>query len=912
MDPVTSIITLATFVKDLLELGQKIKESIEKVSENRRRNRELANDVLRSLADIANLLRGHCGEVPPALLGALGDLKADMLHVLEICRKIQPAGNGTLGFKVKVKMWLKRDEVETEISRLKDRVLGCYIKFTAFSTARTELQLHNLSLRVEHASTMHHAQNQVGFRRLEGMVSRILLDEHSLNRTVLSDSTHIEIQYLEVQTKQLIGSLHKAMNGQKLVLDTTAWDPTRPFKSTFVQIISSSSVVHKVLETILTIQRNPSEVMLHSMTDIMLTLGIHLANLGMIPAAIAWELSIIQVLRQVAGDAGIAWILGSLEKLSRFYQYQTQYTLALGASQEFLDSCRESEYGVGSALTYPAHLSRPLFANAVGFCEGEFDGSEEEAEFHAVTSSEAFFTLAQSLSAEGRHLDAYSASTKGFKALLGCRGRRPPRKIHMEAFVNQLSAVGEGGTILCEALSLFCDLTRVYPDESSVVFLRLLYAYVFTGTSITLREIPQHKSPLKSQHTDLCSPLVITALQALYVRPWETRDIRAPLLKHISHEYLDEATSGLERVISSLIADSHTVQPLLRWVLDDILDYALPAVVADCSRCFILQIAEKVVQFFRHTAESTAGEGHGWCSLAAVLGAYSRGFWLIGRLTEALSTLDEAIARIRFLNSIGALVEDGAAEEQLRAFQLSRAHLLYDMDRIPEALEATASPVAMGDGCESDLWSYYLVRTRVLRRAGRYQAAADILRGVVAMGQSQKDKNGFDIYFPLLLVETAIVHLEHLLVPDSALKYAEKAVAFCRRHLAVGSDSVELERERELQNCALIHSLTTLSDCLAALGGKPADALAASREATDIYSSNASYMWGDLIHTIRKEELGGNAFRSVSLRLGGSEEGRKSAENAIELYRRLVALAPRHLEAYLAFQGVSTSEVQND
>ncbi|KAJ7140987.1 hypothetical protein C8R44DRAFT_866657 [Mycena epipterygia] len=80
VDPITAtttIITLVTFIKDLIDLGQSIKESIEKVTENRRRIRDLTNDVLRTLADLANLSRGHEDEFEaPALLSALGNLKA--------------------------------------------------------------------------------------------------------------------------------------------------------------------------------------------------------------------------------------------------------------------------------------------------------------------------------------------------------------------------------------------------------------------------------------------------------------------------------------------------------------------------------------------------------------------------------------------------------------------------------------------------------------------------------------------------------------------------------------------------------------------------------------------------------------------------------------------------------------------
>ncbi|KAJ7349065.1 hypothetical protein DFH08DRAFT_864287, partial [Mycena albidolilacea] len=57
-------------------------------------------------------------------------------------------------------------------------------------------------------------------------------------------------------------------------------------------------------------------------------------------------------------------------------------------------------------------------------------------------------------------------------------------------------------------------------------------------------------------------------------------------------------------------------------------------------------------------------------------------------------------------------------------------------------------------------------------------------------------------------------------------------------------------------------------------------------------------MWGKILYTIRKQELGANAFHTLSLRLmtsGKAQPALLNAEKATELYRELVALVPRHL-----------------
>ncbi|KAJ7765099.1 hypothetical protein DFH07DRAFT_1059030 [Mycena maculata] len=90
-DPISVTITLATFVKDLIDLGQSIKRSIEKVGENRRRIQNLTENILYTLANLAHLLNGRETNFrAPQLLSALGDLKANMLHVLSVVQTVAP------------------------------------------------------------------------------------------------------------------------------------------------------------------------------------------------------------------------------------------------------------------------------------------------------------------------------------------------------------------------------------------------------------------------------------------------------------------------------------------------------------------------------------------------------------------------------------------------------------------------------------------------------------------------------------------------------------------------------------------------------------------------------------------------------------------------------------------------------
>ncbi|KAJ6588709.1 hypothetical protein B0H19DRAFT_1248327 [Mycena capillaripes] len=134
------------------------------------------------------LTRGHEDTFQaPALLTALRNLKAGMLHVLSVCRDISPAERpGFQRIYSQLKIWIKRDDLENKIGRLEEHVNACYPQFTAFSPARieretariqdTSLRNVNTTLRVEQALIVHTVESQSKLRRLEGMMTRVLLE----------------------------------------------------------------------------------------------------------------------------------------------------------------------------------------------------------------------------------------------------------------------------------------------------------------------------------------------------------------------------------------------------------------------------------------------------------------------------------------------------------------------------------------------------------------------------------------------------------------------------------------------------------------------------------------------------------------------------------------------------------------
>ncbi|KAJ7502530.1 hypothetical protein B0H11DRAFT_2223438 [Mycena galericulata] len=811
MDPITAtatLITFATFIKDLIEVGQSIKESIEKVSENRRQIRELTNDVLRSLADLPNLTRGHEDVYQaPALLGALGDLKADMLHVLQTCRKISPAERspGFRGFELQLKVWMKRDEIEAEIRRLKEHVINCYIKFT---------------------------------------------------RLVAGGNLAIDTHHITTVAKPVFAT------------------PTTP-----------SHILHWILGMVLEIHKDSSRLQLGS-ADVLLNLGTDLGSLNMTAEAVAWDLFALQILYRFTAHSGAveiqSWIADALVRLSEQHQHGLQYELALQASQESLDILRSLETLPNAdywALRVTILIVHAQNLSETGQYEIAMTIAQEAvvcAHYGAVMSSKAFFALAKGLTSAGRTFEAYEASKGGFQTVLKFSGSiPPPAGQYIDSFIDHICKVAEENsfsrTMLADNVILFRDLAHHYPKELSSQFLRLLYAYINSITHL--------------DDFNLYGGVLKDVFQAIYVQwPHYTWNIYIPLIKNIFITHFDQAIAVIQELVSSLIADtSLQAWDKLIFMLADLLADMLPF-IPHPNQVILSNIGLEIIGHLRQMPSTLQT---GWYSLPAMLLRSSWGFQLAGLLDEALAAVDEAIEHRR-----PSFDSDNVYDvAELRWSHIRRASMLLDMARVSEAMEATqkANTLFLLPSEETDIDRQYLCvfQTRILRRMARNPEAMQMLETFMSRKDPSTD-NTFDVQFHFLRTELAATRGEAGYL-GKAVHDAEQAVTACRKEVR--------NTDVENQKVVLVHSLTTLSHCLAAVG-RNKEALVVAEEAALIYNSSASHMWGDFLYTTRKQELGGDAFHSLSLRLatsGQPAEALANAEKATDLYRELVSLAPRHL-----------------
>ncbi|KAJ7502574.1 hypothetical protein B0H11DRAFT_2274708 [Mycena galericulata] len=928
-DPIsvtTTFITLATFIKDLIELGQDIKRSIEKVGENKRRIRDLTEDILRTLANLGNVLDGYkpLSRNLSFLWHSEISRRENMLHVLSVVRTIAPVEriSGIRRIRSQFKHWLKREGVEREIQNLKEHINKCYAQFTVFSGARMEFAAH----RLQQSILINNVENQIKLRRLESMMAGLLLDTQFgmsvVQRTaeiISSDPTHetLESKYLSAQTMRLVDSLEKLTATHGLKFEISPWDPAETMDIRFLEPAMPIHVLHSVLGMVLQVQDDLAHFSGEAIASDLLKLGSHLSMFGMHSEATAADTVTVKFLRYLAVGENFVGIIPrlafALSTLSKRYRNQSRHNLALQATQQSLGLCQllsELSPGVDSrpvllsALVTHSHnvlaggqlhdaastaqnaviLCRPILSEILAsnsFVSG-FQSVSPEHEWRAVKSCEALFTYAKVLSLSGHHLEAHRTAKEGLQTVTKFAGSiRPPSAKSMNAIFYQLCKMAEAGalslSILTDTVHLYGKISHIYQQKFTVQFLPVLYAHAHLShqedytTGIGTAPI----QPVYIQRQPTMQLMEDDAMQAFYIStsPTEQWSPISPLVYHFFTKHFDVAQGVMRKIVRSLITNPgpasvpRSLSFTVAKISDTLSSVSLP------QQTILLEIIRELVAHLRVIVNLTVKEERDHFLYA--LWWYCWALWSPGCLEEALLISDEAVRCIRST----AEIPPNSAE--LDDWLLDQASILFDMGRMTEA-ENVLETLTITDGDIDDPgYSYLFVRSQILRCTGRYEEAFLLLNEAGPM--KEITRHIIDADLPAVYLELGRL--------QGAISCAEQVVAACRG----GLEDTHPAGEEEA-NLILAYALTTLSTCLAA-GGRDEEALAAVHEAANlVLPFQTSLINGPTL--VRPQEIIAGVWQVFSLRLrtaGQVAEALSSAETATKLYRELVLLAPRHL-----------------
>ncbi|KAJ7031041.1 hypothetical protein C8F04DRAFT_1365002 [Mycena alexandri] len=943
-DPIsvtTTFITLATFIKDLLDLGQSIKHSIDMVIKNNVFISELTEDVLSTLAALQKLTVGQERAFEaPQLLHALANLKARVLQASSqslqsyfssnLTERLAPSdGTGLRRLSSKFKAWVRRDDIEAAIQNLKELVNKCYIRFTviistAFSVARTEY----VTLSLENSTIAYNIENSARLHRLEAMMAQLLLGTQFGNtvmqrtaETIASDLSHesLEWKYLSAQTMRLIGSLQRLTATNTFHSETSLWDPAEALEITFLQPASAIQVLQVVLGMVIETQDEDNGFSVKDLVEDLITLGAYLSMLGMQSEASASAHLTVHFLRSLIPRDDFAGVLPrlifSLCIHSKRHQYTCQHDLALQASMQGISLCDillqvapevdNSSVFLMALLTQTDNLQiqglledaittaekavvicRPMLAQIM--CTYPFHGGRQqlspEDEWRAAKCCEAFFMLGRALSLAKSYLAAHQSWKEGLERVVGLAGSVPPPPgIH--TIFNHLCRMANDGALslatLSDVITLHEALGNLYHRDFTLCFLPVLYAHAY---------ICDHNNHGGS-NSGIPFSVVVEPTPGL-------------LSLGISEEFnsLSIPTSLIEKAIFAVYASNSP--PEVVYPISSLIQY------------FFANDFDRTSTVLRRVLKSLKNTLGGPANIVSFAVAKLSDILPVVRLPHQVIILDiiaELVTHLRvivykspkntdcFLYALwwqfwgwwfaGCLEQALAVSHEaihlistnnkdVSDWVLDQAFVLFEMGHTGDAYEVLEKIPSAEDGADDDNRFYTFVHSHILRRMGRNQEALLFLTEMSTRSISQLGSR-------IIATDMAAVKLS-LDQLNPALQCAETAVLLCRED-TLDIDAVDAKG-------ALMYALITLSDCLAAVG-RHVDGLSASREAAAL----AKYLNEPLVNwpsVVRSSELKANAFHTYSLRLLSLAETKKAlsnAENATALYRDLISLAPRHL-----------------
>ncbi|KAK6972108.1 Tetratricopeptide repeat family [Favolaschia claudopus] len=917
MDPITvttTIITLGTFIKDLIELGEGISSSMEQVSENRRQIRNLTEDIVRALYELASLTRGKEGAFRgPELLCALESLKAEMLCVHSKCLKISPKQlPGFRGIPSHLKAWRKRDELEKQIGRLRERVQNCISQFTAFSAARTEhlaAETAHRTLRIEKRLIVDNIENQVKARRLEGLMARVMLDSEfghcRLRETAENISATVDCIRRFVALSRL--EIRHIMLPIFRLFPIHAFACTLPHSRNHCRDSFPGSCI----------VTGPVNEGYYEQLD----LSMCFAFAGMYSEEIVWGHFKIDLLRYMAkrgyDNGTLPRMANTLSNISGAHRCRSELDIAIELSQQSLalwveisHLLPEADNRIGYLESMLAHvknfivvdddkttmlsaaqdavsLARPMAKALAESMVSRGTSLTTEEESNTDIFCEAFFVLAKVLSSLNRPVDSYEVFVEAFRTASSLPILNYDRnwRHDIDSFLHVICTVAEDGrlslSMLADCVDLFHTLTRIYQKQYSFGFLHVLHAFVYSSQQPHSYHSTQHirlflepTYPAAPPAIDIATSIPIDssvladAMRLFFADLWDVCTI--PLIQNILVAHFSQAIEVLRATVQSSVFDNI----MLSWVLP-IASAALPR-ISPAQYVALLRVLVEGAK-----CKSSYGVPDTWTfeQWEMYLAKY---FQRVCKHAARFGVVNEGI-------SIG---------KELQVFLALWAILPCDAARFRDAVDLVKRKGLRYPGSGDlapDCWSWYylwwVIKEHILRRVGRHKEALQLVRKGVAEGIEKFWTHGptFHLHLFILLSQLACAR-QQIGRPAKALEHAEKVVAVCQ-------DVYTEDTEEDEVLCVQIHSRTIHSNCLATVG-RTAEGLESAQQAVSLYTECSEHLWKNFLFTIRGQELGGNAFFALSLRLltvNDNEEALLNGRRATELYRKLVELAPRHL-----------------
>ncbi|KAF4603273.1 hypothetical protein AB1N83_012088 [Pleurotus pulmonarius] len=375
MDPLSITAAVISFV----DIVRRIKDSVDKVGQNRQILKELMEDVIEELMVLQKLCedeQGRLSHLDPEWTHSLERLKSDLMHVLDRCLKLterRKAHHVLSSAMTFFTAWSKNSEIESHIYRLRDRVSSVHRRFNYVSSSRVE--------RTENRLLVASSEHSVMLGRLGSAMSQLLIKSHAngtFPASLLDNATWggIEFKYLHQQVQEtaaLLGGVSSHIFTIEEARGPMSFGcypgPSWPSQASLMR-----STTIQVLQTLQLLESAPSHLALWEGAQCLVDVGNYLSDLGLEKdAAVIFieTTNIYQRLMQRNPSTYLPYVAWGLRSLARIH-YGTPE--GLDTAERAVHICREvaaislEDYCVDlahSLSTYSEHLA----------ADGQFDSA---------------------------------------------------------------------------------------------------------------------------------------------------------------------------------------------------------------------------------------------------------------------------------------------------------------------------------------------------------------------------------------------------------------------------------------------------------------------------------------------------------------------------------------------------------
>ncbi|KDR73170.1 hypothetical protein GALMADRAFT_142312 [Galerina marginata CBS 339.88] len=327
-------ISLATAMKDIVELAQKLERSFAKVARNFQNAQTLSAEVLKTVQQLQNFCKEHYEILNDSndMKRALIDLIKDMKSVYDGCCELLPPMLGTNISKLKLTLgaWKNRNKVESNIRELKNRVNTCHMQFMMFAIMRVEKGVRELKTvdkrqrnRILEETANFHVHDERVITFIGSSSTALSKLPSNISVDIISD-TYLRLQIDAIhQSLTELSSAYYFYNEEPLELYTVPFQPLLepPFRIDDRNVFQQD-VTRRTLEIQAVLRRNSSALSIQSGAWEMVGLSVAISYLGMLQEASTigiWTVNLFRVLAETNSTIYSPYLVHALRHLTKFY-----------------------------------------------------------------------------------------------------------------------------------------------------------------------------------------------------------------------------------------------------------------------------------------------------------------------------------------------------------------------------------------------------------------------------------------------------------------------------------------------------------------------------------------------------------------------------------------------------------------